>query len=695
MPKVDQEFVDNLWQEIRLSEKIIETELIPKMRESLTRYTGDFVPRMAKGWDILINEAYTNIQLNLPSTFFQAPHIFCRAETKQFIVKEFDPIQQRRVEVVKDSTKSCRIQEGLHNYLLEEINYKDEIRQVNLDAHLFPYGVSWKGYHGEFGIGDDGSIDLKKEEIFYKRWRPDWLFWDPAATNMKTARWIARKIELPLEDVVANKRFKVSKELRGKQGFQNLVGQNKSRPKSGQDEKIIHPSGGSLDTLINFASEQFRQSSRSQFIELFEVWHRPSQEERAEGKKGVILMLTREQDKPLEEKKWQYDMEGWPANVLAYSPLNDRFVGLSELLVYADQMDEKNAIRNAQLQNAESNANVTLVVDGNSVPPETQRKWREGDNKIIVATPANGDIRSAAMFLSPQQVSSEFYAFDRKNQEDLDKISGISDLRRGIKPPGEETAFAAQQRAAGAAARPLYKVDLMKDFILRDQKQFNQLMKQYFPIDKVIKITGDLAPEWIDDYTKEDIQAEVGFDLDVISMLPPNPDKEAQNLTNVLNLMLGALGNPAVMKKIMSEGNTFNVSPIIQKLLENLNVLDPEIFRPVRAEESKGFVSVSELEAAEANVNAIMKGTPFDQIPSPPEEGQDHEARIRVYTSTLRIFSQGAKESPIVVALAKLIQIQQQIAKEESKKNAPKSGQIVQPASTVSEGIANSLQGVA
>ena len=165
--------MSHLFDEINLCEKLIDTELRPKMDEAMKRYIGEYIPQNADDWDVLINEIYANVQLNLPSTFFQTPRVYCRAKNKNYIAKELDPVTGRKIPVLKDSQKSSVTQEAVMNYLIQENNYKDEVRKVNLDAHLFPYGASWKGYYGDFGIGDDGTIDFGKKKLFYSLCLPN------------------------------------------------------------------------------------------------------------------------------------------------------------------------------------------------------------------------------------------------------------------------------------------------------------------------------------------------------------------------------------------------------------------------------------------------------------------------------------------------------------------------------------------
>ena len=150
-----------------------------------------------------------------------------------------------------------------------------------------------------------------------------------------------------------------------------------------------------------------------------------------------------------------------------------------------------------------------------------------------------------------------------------------------------------------------------------------------------------------------------------------SPKMSAPTKNTILTLMTEALNNPNVLAKLQQENKTFNLSPLIENLLLRLKMRDPEIFRNIRPEESQGFASVAELRAAEANVQAIRAGQP--QLPSPPQEGQDHETRIGVYRSA----SQIVEDQILIQQLQELVFIQQQLLGAESQKKSPRTNSQV------------------
>jgi hypothetical protein len=79
------------------------------------------------------------------------------------------------------------------------MKYKREVRKVLLDALLFPHGILWHGYKGNFGMTDEQSLYVKYDHVFVKRICPTRFIFDPNV-NMSTldeASWVGRIIDIP------------------------------------------------------------------------------------------------------------------------------------------------------------------------------------------------------------------------------------------------------------------------------------------------------------------------------------------------------------------------------------------------------------------------------------------------------------------------------------------------------------------
>ena len=676
--KIPDERLCSLRNEIKMAEKINKEELEPILAESVARYTGEYIPSFGSDWDIVLNEIYPVIQYNLPSTFFRNPRAFLKPRAKTYITKKRNPLNGEMEEVEGDSTKSARTQEHILNYTISEIKYKREVRKVLLDSLLFPHGVLWHGYKGDWGMTEEQSIDIKNDNVFVKRLNPLRFIYDPKVniSNLDEAGWEGRVIDIPFTDLIEDDKLDIDKRmLKGFVGFGERVGKQTELANAftmKQQGKDYVPNRGNYKALIETTDENYRKSDACRFVRCYEIFLRPTKKEKREGKKGKILLLTEEQKKPLRESEWTIKAEGFPAVLLQFNELNDGLLGMADIDSYKSVADQKNVITNLQLRNAQelSKTWVGLSKEGSE---EDFQKIQEGRNTIVLFETGNPRDR---MFVQTAggSASSELYLIDQRIQRNLEDKSGVTDLKRGFLQSGEESAASVKIRNAGGSARPAYRQDIMSDFLKDSLHYINQLLRQFVPVKEAIRIVGSLDIEWSDKPTKEEVQADVDVEIDVISMLPENPEKELQELNNVLALMMQALTVPQVAEKIAQEGKTLNLAPIIEQMLLRLRIRDPEIFRNIKPEESEGFASIQQLKQAQANVGAAVSGQP---VPFPPQPNDDHRTKLEVYGSMAQLLQQMGQVSDalnqlIQIHAALLQQIQEKEAKAGQKVNLPK-----------------------
>lgn len=623
----DDELLD-IRNQVVMAEKLVEDKLLPQMREAVHRYIGTHVPVMARDWDIILNDIYPIIQYELPSIFFRNPKVYLRPRNKTFIVKKRNPVTGEMESQQLDSGESAKTQEAILNYVLSEIRFKEEVRQVLTDALLFKHGVLWHGYKGNFGMTEEQSLYIKDESVFVKRISPLRFIFDPNVTlaNLEEASWVGRSFDVPLNDLLEDDTLDVDKKLmKGKIGY-NIGMTPTPQNSGGQDTKVLADDN---KTLIDYADQDFRNSNLAKFVRVYEILKRPTKKEARNGEKGKMILITKEQKKPLRVSAWPYKAEGWPAKVLQFNYVPDSIFGLSDIEVFQHITDQKNMVINMQLRNAQENSKVYVGLSKEGAVEEDITKMQNGDQTIIAFESGNPRDRMSVQSAGGS-ASSELYLIDQRIQANLDEKSGVSDLKKGFLRSGEESAASVQIRNAGASARPAYRQDLMSDFLAESCHFLNQLCKQFFPIDKAVRIVGSLDIQWSNNPSQEEIQADTDVEIDVISMLPENPEDEIQRLNTIMTMMVNALNDPAVSQKIAQEGNTFNLSPIIEELLIRLRIKDPDVFRKIKPEESLGFVHVKDLRDAEVNVHAALAGS---QPPVPPQPGQDHQAHLEVYGS--------------------------------------------------------------
>ncbi len=675
MSKLSKQELFELKNQIIMAETINREELQPVMTESLERYMGKHFPKFGHNWDILLNEVYPIVQTNLPAIFFRNPRAYLKPRQKTFIAKVLDPATGKKVDTELDSQKSANTQEAILNYTLEKIRYKQETRKCLLDALLFPHGVMWHGYKGDWGMTEEQSLYVKDDMPFVERLCPTRFIKDPSVnmSNLHKARWVGRIIDIPYQDFMEDDELKIDKKLiKGFKGFGDKVGtatnimasSNNGAPTGGGDTRPINSFSRNL---IDFTDEGYKKSNAANFVRCYEIFLRPTKKQKRDGDKGTILLITFEQTEPLRENEWTIKAEGFPAKIIQFNELPDAMFGMSDVDTYKSIADNKNVLVNMAIRNAQENSKLYVAIATAGMDGEEDvQKVQSGDQTILLF---KGDTVNGKMAVQSGSgaASGELYQAINYTQKNLDDKSGVTDLRRGVLQSGEESALSVKLRAGASSARPAYRQDLMTDFLRESLDYINQINKQFMPFEEAVRIVGSMDLQWSDKPTQEEIQADVDVEIDPISMLPESPEDEAQRLQMVLNLMEGAINNPGISQKIAQEGMTFNLSPVIEQLLMRLKIKDPDIFRTIKPEESMGYSSNQQLKLAEANVQAAMHGQPV----RPPQEGDDHNAQMYVYQSIVQLLAEaGQQQTQAYQQLSQLIQATAALMQQEQEKQA-------------------------
>lgn len=674
---IDKDRLLQLRNEIRMAETINREELQPILEECLMRYTGKFINPFSREFDISLNEIYPIIQYNLPSIFFRNPRAFLKPRNKTFISKRRNPISGEMEEVVLDSNKSAKTQEHILNYCLGEIKYKAETRKVLLDALLFPYGVMWHGYKGDFGMTEENSLWIDDEHVFVKRLNPINFIHDPTVgmSNVDEGKWVGRRIQVPLMDFFEDDKLDIDKKLvKGYKAYGDKVGRKSMETMKSLGETDELRLLSTAKPLIDFADDQFKNSQLSRFVLVYEIFLRPTKKEKREGKKGYILLLTPEQDKPLRENDLRIKAKGFPSHILQFNELPDNLMGLADIDTYKQIADQKNAIINLQLRNAQETGKIWVGVSKEGANEEDIEAVQKGENTIVTFESGNPRDR---MFVASAggQASSELYIIDERIQRNLEDKSGVTDLKRGFLQSGEESATSVKLRNAGGSVRPAYRQDIMSDFLKGSFLYINELLKQFVPYEEAVRIVGSLDLEWSEKPSKEELQASVDVEIDVVSMLPESPEKELQEYQMILTLMIQALNDPGIQQKLQQEGKTFNLAPIIEQMLLRLRIRDPDVFRNIKPEESMGYASVQQLQQAKDNVVSAVTGQP---VKFPPQETDDHTAKLDIYTTVQGILKMAGQVSD---TLDQLIMIHQALlqAIQDKQSNVGSKPKLKQP----------------
>lgn len=513
-------------------------------------------------WDeeaVDVNLVFPNIEIAKPSIYFRNPKIFVRATQKQFILDSG---------VTLDGPKAAGLLEDAANYVAYSIKLKKTVKQVRDDALIVTYGVIMVGYEGVVGITDKGNPYIKDDSIFGIKVSPYKFLVDTEAVdcyNFSDARWVAREKEVRWEDFEKDDWY-----------------ENKEDAKSdaiGYSGKVVTGSEGSQKTrsLIDFAGKNYEDTDDAKRITLIEMWIKGGPGEKSK----VVVFSMSGKKKPHKVLKWPYKIKKmYPFRGLAFYKDNEEFYPISDVDQYWQQLEELNIIRSAQLKHMKTYGMKKIVLNVDAFESEEEITKLEDEDAgpfIRMHAGAQGDVNKAFSVVNFGSAPSEMFMVDKKVVEDADKISGITDLRRGTPPPGMETATEGKILYGAGSMRFSELKDEMADFFEDVARLIVRMIKQFWTTETMVRRLGTLTPEWTDEFSADDIDIEDDVEIDIGEMVPMDEMVRKKFALDKLELIVKGATNPSVIQKLAQEGYEINIAEAIKDAMREYGLKNDKL----------------------------------------------------------------------------------------------------------------------
>lgn len=537
-------------------------------------YTGEDWPigtTPTETQQININRVYGNVQTQMPAVFFRDPKIFVKNKQKQIDTGEINRLTKEPV--ILDGYKTAQtVQQGV-NSLVKEINLKDEVSKCRDDALVTQFGVMYLGYKTEFGIDDEANEFVREEDIFNIRISPFDFLADVELSefDLSKAGWCGREVRVSISDVKDNPYYKNKDDIEksAETGFGELVDSDKE--------------GHKPEPLLDYADEEFKKSDDAKRITLYELWVKPTLKEKLNFKnkfhRGRVIVMAKGHKKFLREDPWPLNIDGFPFELLTYNRVNDRFYPISDISTYEPQLHEKNELRSAQLAQAKIAGNFKVLVDEELFDETKTEKLISGTDALIPLKLDGQDIKSRIMVITPGSVSGEYYMVDTKVDKDIEEATNLTEIFRGMKPQGRQTATQTQIEDVRGSSKFTNRMGMTAEFYVRIIKKDIQLMKQFYDIRRMQEITGMDVEElsWADAWSIEKIKLEFDLDIDVANMVPTNEAVEREQAMRMLTLVGEAVSNPSIMKAYAMEGYKLSVVEATKEVFKTHNIKNDKI----------------------------------------------------------------------------------------------------------------------
>lgn len=174
------------------------------------------------------------------------------------------------------------------------------------------------------------------------------------------------------------------------------------------------------------------------------------------------------------------------------------------------------------------------------------KRLRDPRQNLVVLNDSVNDVREYV----PAAIGGDIYNFRQLKKEDMSLITGINEQSRGGSEKVVKTAYGQQLLADAAESRIRHKVRAMERFIVTVLRQTQGLLAQFQDRTEKVKITDQ---DGFEDYSKEDIQGNFDYIIDIVETLPVLRERRGQMALNALELFKGDpnVDQLALKKKVM------------------------------------------------------------------------------------------------------------------------------------------------
>jgi hypothetical protein len=546
----------SLWKgRLNLSHRKHKKEIEDNIKRYRKYYRGDqWLSEAARGAyndQIVVNMVFANIKTILPSINFKNPKIFAKARKKPYRTPDGGYF---------DTLSAAIIYELLLNYYYQELDIKRQVDLCLMDALIGPWGIAQIGYTTKTEKIKDGELleileFIREESPYVQRISPLDFRVDPEAkdSRLSDAKWTAVKWVKDLSDVKRTDKYSNTSKL--KSNYTAGIEDSPGAVKSPDDKWVTN-------------SEDFQR------VEGWDIWDR---------KTNKLITIVETHDKMLFEDDWPLTYEGFPQEIIYFNENPDELFPVSDINIYLPQQDELNRIRSLQLEHIKKISQRKYLSQQNMLSEEEKRKITHGPSGTIAES--TGDPERALVPIKDANISQDIYLIARLLKEDIREESGIPQFDQGIAQKFD-TATEPALIAQGSQNKKGERMQIVENFVCRIMRKFAEVLQQtmsdqsiplsnnqhqevmkYIP-HKLEKIAGDNSTvilPWLN-ASKDDIQGEYDFEIEVGSMLPDNKEQRKKDAVT--------------MWQMFSQDQYFDPVSLRKKILEAFEVKDLELKDP-------------------------------------------------------------------------------------------------------------------
>jgi hypothetical protein len=546
---------------------------------------------------IAVNLMFSTINVIYPAVSVNHPKI---------TVQPNDPMDEERATIL----------EAVLNYWWRHYDVHPEFRRATKDFLIFGHGWLKIGYHyvekhksitpeererlfqeqvaqadayalenpelaGDLPTDEEIDANLPETDLlvvedrpFVERVSPFDIFVNPEATSLDDLQFLAQRIIRPLEDVKADERYRAS-----------------VRKKLKADAALTVP-------------EKIRgqERTRDDDIDRVTLW------EYYDVKSGTFSVCAEGADEFLVDPTPIPYVYGLPFVMFRNYEVPDHFYPMGELEQLESLQQELNKTRSQMMNHRKKQGRKYLFYERAFGPEGRQALASEVDNTFVPVVDETVPLREVVVPLEASPLSADTYNYSELIEDDIDKISGVSEYARGAPPDIRRTATEAALIQDAQNARSADKLTVVEEVVSQVARRLVQLAQQFLQGEHVARVTGENgATIWVP-YNRDDIIGEFDFAVEGGSTQPNNESfrrQQALSLMQAVGPLVGTVIKPdALARHVLQEG---------------FDIRNPEKF--IYSQEEQMMAQMGIPPGTPPEMAAMMMGGGMAPEGAPPEEG--------------------------------------------------------------------------
>lgn len=466
-----------------------------------------------------VNSIFSNLQVEIPTLYFQHPHVNVFAKRPSFKREKFKPGMATPVMYQVDNIQGAKLLEVRLNNVFDDINIEPIIERGVVDA-LAPYGYAvWKvGYGFNTEFEPDLNQEVTKTTYWVRRVDPRNVLIDPLASSFNDR-------EFTVERIARKKKHLLRNQLYLKEEIEKL--------KPGTPEiykKRLDGIEGYKPKLIEFFEYHDHVNKTIHWVVI---------------NKGKAVEIRQ----PLKVKNW---MEG---SDFVFLDLNvatdDNVYPLSDIEPVIDQAKARNRIRTAQTKHIE-NWGISVFVESDFwISEEEEEVFRRSGNGVNMYKVRNNALRENGMEIVPAPaIPRDLYTMDEVYKRDNDETLGITDAQKGQTTGDTKAEVLTVNNAANIRiSRRRRKVKLA---IIEIAKKLAALIRANDDSKTVLNVSGKMDDDDFIEFLKKEFkdfnpevpflevdkqswQGDYNFNFELEEMLERPKAVQIQQLLNTVN----------------------------------------------------------------------------------------------------------------------------------------------------------------